>query len=109
MAHSIHLSTLTSQDPCDLYIHFHKNAQYLNIFQGRIMQLMVGYESPISLPLIISPAAGTPKSELASAGQPPRILSPEEQEKMRTVCRVRIAFSFYISMANLFDYGVCCI
>lgn len=32
---------------------------------------------------------GKPASELRSAGQPPRILSLEEQEKMRTVCRVR--------------------
>lgn len=31
---------------------------------------------------------GQPKSELKKAGQPPRILSPEEQDKMRTVCRV---------------------
>ncbi|KAF9499568.1 methionine aminopeptidase [Pleurotus eryngii] len=31
---------------------------------------------------------GQPKSELKKAGQPPRILSPEEQDKMRTVCRL---------------------
>jgi hypothetical protein len=31
---------------------------------------------------------GIPKSEMRSVGQPPRILSSEEQEKMRTVCRV---------------------
>ncbi|KAH9981319.1 methionine aminopeptidase [Lactifluus volemus] len=31
---------------------------------------------------------GIPVSESKRAGQPPRILSPEEQEKMRTVCRV---------------------
>lgn len=31
---------------------------------------------------------GKPRSEMHRAGQPPRILSPEEQEKMRTVCRV---------------------
>ncbi|KIK08659.1 hypothetical protein K443DRAFT_672191 [Laccaria amethystina LaAM-08-1] len=33
-------------------------------------------------------ADGIPKSELRIAGQPPRILSLEEQEKMRTVCRL---------------------
>jgi hypothetical protein len=31
---------------------------------------------------------GIPISETRRAGQPPRILSPEEQQKMRTVCRV---------------------
>lgn len=31
---------------------------------------------------------GKPKSEMQKAGQPPRILSLEEQEKMRAVCRV---------------------
>jgi methionyl aminopeptidase len=31
---------------------------------------------------------GIPISETKRTGQPPRILSPEEQEKMRTVCRV---------------------
>jgi len=31
---------------------------------------------------------GMPVSELRRTGQPPRILSPEEQEKMRTVCRL---------------------
>jgi len=31
---------------------------------------------------------GVPASETRRAGQPPRILSPEEQEKMRTVCRL---------------------
>ncbi|CAA7271103.1 unnamed protein product [Cyclocybe aegerita] len=31
---------------------------------------------------------GKPRSEMQRAGQPPRILSPEEQEKMRTVCRL---------------------
>ncbi|KAI0054037.1 methionine aminopeptidase [Auriscalpium vulgare] len=31
---------------------------------------------------------GSPKSETRQMGQPPRILSPEEQEKMRTVCRL---------------------
>ncbi|KAI0256669.1 methionine aminopeptidase [Lactifluus subvellereus] len=31
---------------------------------------------------------GIPVSESRRAGQPPRILSPEEQEKMRTVCRL---------------------
>uniref|UniRef100_A0A8H8CND6 Methionine aminopeptidase n=1 Tax=Psilocybe cubensis TaxID=181762 RepID=A0A8H8CND6_PSICU len=33
-------------------------------------------------------ADGRPLSEIARAGQPPRILSLEEQEKMRTVCRL---------------------
>jgi len=32
--------------------------------------------------------AGKPVAEIQRAGQPPRILSLEEQEKMRTVCRV---------------------
>ena len=31
---------------------------------------------------------GIPISEMRRAGQPPRVLSPEEQQKMRTVCRV---------------------
>lgn len=31
---------------------------------------------------------GQPISEIKQSGQPPRILSKEEQEKMRTVCRV---------------------
>ncbi|EMD38520.1 hypothetical protein CERSUDRAFT_49099 [Gelatoporia subvermispora B] len=31
---------------------------------------------------------GIPTSESRKAGQPPRVLSPEEQEKMRTVCRL---------------------
>ncbi|PPQ78084.1 hypothetical protein CVT25_015618 [Psilocybe cyanescens] len=34
-------------------------------------------------------ADGKPLSEIARSGQPPRILNLEEQEKMRTVCRVR--------------------
>ncbi|KIM49149.1 hypothetical protein M413DRAFT_15318 [Hebeloma cylindrosporum] len=33
-------------------------------------------------------ADGKPLSEIRAAGQPPRILSLEEQEKMRTVCRL---------------------
>jgi len=33
-------------------------------------------------------AAGKPMSEIKKAGQPPRVLSPEEQEKLRTVCRL---------------------
>ncbi|KAJ7579147.1 peptidase M24, structural domain-containing protein [Mycena floridula] len=31
---------------------------------------------------------GTPLRELKASGQPPRILNAEEQEKMRTVCRI---------------------
>lgn len=31
---------------------------------------------------------GVPTSESRRAGQPPRILTPEEQEKMRVVCKV---------------------
>jgi len=31
---------------------------------------------------------GNPKSEMKRAGQAPRVLSPDEQEKMRTVCRL---------------------
>jgi methionyl aminopeptidase len=47
----------------------------------------------LSLPLYtIAPdkynSEGKPKSELQRIGQAPRILSSEEQEKMRTVCRV---------------------
>lgn len=33
-------------------------------------------------------ASGTPTSEVRKTGQPPRVLSLEEQEKMRTVCRL---------------------
>ncbi|KAF6765179.1 peptidase M24, structural domain-containing protein [Ephemerocybe angulata] len=32
--------------------------------------------------------SGKPMSEIKQAGQPPRILPPDEQEKMRTVCRL---------------------
>src|SRR5882762_2823237 len=104
MAHSIHLSILTSQDHCDLCIHSHKNARYLNISQGRIMQSMVWFwpgssilNPSVYLPLIFfSRIAGKPKSELEMAGQPPRVLSPEEQVKMRTVCRVCTGLSFYM-------------
>ncbi|KAJ7582743.1 peptidase M24, structural domain-containing protein [Mycena floridula] len=31
---------------------------------------------------------GTPLSEVKASGQPPRVLNAEEQEKMRTVCRI---------------------
>lgn len=34
-------------------------------------------------------ALGKPLRELKVAGQPPKVLTKEEQEKMRTVCRVR--------------------
>jgi methionyl aminopeptidase len=43
--------------------------------------------------------SGTPLLEIQQAGQPPRVLSPEEQEKMRVVCRVR--FHQNITTSNL--------
>ena len=49
-------------------------------------------------------------SEIKKAGQPPRVLSPEEQKKLRTVCRVCFAFSCYTCNTlgypqhNLFDH-----
>jgi methionyl aminopeptidase len=44
--------------------------------------------SPVGL-IIVPVWKGYPKTEMRASGQPPRILSLEEQEKMRTVCRVR--------------------
>lgn len=93
MAHSIRLSALNSQDRCGRCIRLRQSALYLDISQGRITRMMVGpnQKPPIGIKVhsfFLVPAAGTPKSEIAKAGQPPRILSLEEQQKMRTVCRV---------------------
>ncbi|KAJ6630770.1 methionine aminopeptidase [Mycena sp. CBHHK59/15] len=43
---------------------------------------------PSHIPLPDHAGDGVPKEEVRSAGQPPRILNAEEQEKMRTVCRL---------------------
>ncbi|EIW85213.1 methionine aminopeptidase [Coniophora puteana RWD-64-598 SS2] len=43
--------------------------------------------SHINRPDYANDASGIPHGELRRAGQPPRILSPEEITKMRTVCR----------------------
>lgn len=64
------------------------------------MQMMVGYrfssirsaeswriKHPIAN-ICYRKARGYPKSESMAQGRPPRILSPEEQEKMRVACKV---------------------
>jgi hypothetical protein len=48
-----------------------------------------------------SSSAGNPITEARTAGHPPRILNAEEQEKMRTVCRVRAHTLRDISMYAL--------
>lgn len=45
-------------------------------------------EVPAHIPRPDYAEDGIPKSEARKAGQPPRILSPEEQEKMRKVCQL---------------------
>jgi len=45
-------------------------------------------EVPAHIPRPDYAEDGTPTSESRRAGQPPRILNAEEQEKMRTVCRL---------------------
>ena len=57
---------------------------------GRAMSMLRHMKVTLWAKLTHSPfsAAGTPHSEIRKAGQPPRILSAAEQEKMRTVCRV---------------------
>ncbi|EKM82708.1 hypothetical protein AGABI1DRAFT_34709 [Agaricus bisporus var. burnettii JB137-S8] len=45
-------------------------------------------EVPAHIPRPDYAEDGVPKSELRKVGQPPRILSPEEQQKMRVVCRL---------------------
>ncbi|KXN82088.1 Methionine aminopeptidase 1 [Leucoagaricus sp. SymC.cos] len=45
-------------------------------------------EVPAHIPRPDYAEDGIPRSEMRKIGQPPRILSAEEQEKMRTVCRL---------------------
>jgi len=51
-----------------------------------------GMQECSSLFALITGNPGKPLSEIQAAGQPPRILSAEEQVKMRTVCRVSYTF-----------------
>lgn len=92
MEHSTPSPTLTLQDRCGPPIRFHQCAQYLTVSQDLIMQKMVRPQlcTPIadSYLFFFFLCPGKPTSEMRRAGQPPRILSIEEQEKMRTVCRV---------------------
>ncbi|TFK29911.1 methionine aminopeptidase [Coprinopsis marcescibilis] len=43
---------------------------------------------PAHIPRPDYAVTGTPISEVQASGQPPKILTPEQQEKMRTVCRL---------------------
>lgn len=76
---------------CVLYILFRLRELYQTIYLDLITPKKVLRLFPPELcHRILMPTIplGIPISENRTNGQPPRILSAEEQEKMRTVCRV---------------------
>jgi len=83
--------TLTSLALYVLYTLFLPRDPYPIIYSGLIIPKMVhqsSFSRITSRLTDIKHLQGMPVSEMRRTGQPPRMLSPEEQEKMRTVCRV---------------------
>jgi hypothetical protein len=88
MAHITHSQTSISLERCSQYIQCLRSVTYQVTSPGQIMLMMVKTASFLRAVLIMYSGRGTPISEIKYAGQPPRILSQIEQEKLRTVCRV---------------------
>ncbi|GLB34984.1 putative removes the N-terminal methionine from nascent proteins [Lyophyllum shimeji] len=73
---------------CDQSIRSPKLAQFPTISPAQIMLSMASLPPVHALSDFNVAVTGRPLSEMKRAGQPPRILTKEEQEKMRRACRL---------------------
>lgn len=118
---TILLETTISLGHFDLRIRFPLGVQSLTILPVQITQRMVclTLAPGMLFTLILTGIEGQPSSSIRRAGQPPRILSKDEQEKMRVVCKARIPAiranvlyflsNFFYNPACTRSAGHCCI